>query len=435
MNILVIGSGGREHAICYALLKSSYVENIYCVPGNAGTALSPKCVNISLTHDSSISDVEYYVQLSLNNHIDLVIAGNEEPLAQGVADALAAFNIPCVGPKKRASMLEADKDFAKEFMTKYNIPCAKSKTFTSISEAEEYIKTHPYPLVIKAAGLAAGKGVVIVNNEEEARSTLNSYIVEDKLGEAGHKVVIEDYLEGKEISMLCAVSVSHKEQVILPFLPARDHKKAEDGAKGLNTGGMGAVCPAPDVTPEIMKEFQDKCLTPTLEGIKSEFGEYKGFLFFGLMLTKEGIKVLEFNVRLGDPETQAVLPLIRSDFYLLCKSIVDGTLSSYDLQWMPGFCVAPVAVSKGYPLTYKTGFLVEVDEDVLKDNFTMLFIAGAKLEKDNKIYTSGGRVLSCAAYGNSYDEAIERAYNALEAVNFQGIYYRHDIGREVKESK
>lgn len=442
MNILVIGSGGREHAICWRLAESPNVEKIFVVPGNGGTASESKCTNVSIKSCSYIKDgISPYVQIAKHENCTLAVVGPENPLAEGVADVLWEAGIPCVGPKKDAAQLEASKDLAKAFMKKHKVACAASETFTDEASALEYVKKHGAPVVLKADGLAAGKGVVVAMTMEEALSAVTEIMGGSKVGDAGKKLVVEDYLAGVEISVLAAVSVnvdgtssatSNTTPTILRFLPARDHKRLLDGAKGPNTGGMGAVCPLQDVTPEIMAKFDSDILEPTLRGLVAEKFDYRGFIFFGVMITKDGPKLLEYNVRLGDPETQAVLPLMDFDFSSLCKSITDGTLSKFELKWKDGFQVSPCVVSEGYPNAYAKGKAISVDADKLSKTGAKIFIAGAETAADgsaeNNLVTSGGRVLCCSAYGKTFDEAHKLAYDAVSAVTFDGAFWRKDIG-------
>ena len=344
MKALVIGSGGREHTIAWKLAQSSKIEEIICVPGNGGTTDEAKCKNMN-------GDA---IEIAKNEKVDFAVVGPEDPLSEGIADELWAAGIPTVGPKKQGAALEASKDLSKVFMEKYGVACAASKTFTDKENALEYVKNHGAPIVVKADGLAAGKGVVVAKTVDEALKAVND-MMDGEFGDAGKKLVIEDYLQGVEISVLAAVSVTENsakinKACIKAFLPARDHKRLLDGAKGPNTGGMGAICPPQDVTEQTMNAFQKNILEPTLRGLIEEKMDYRGFIFFGLMLTKDGPKALEYNVRLGDPETQAVLPMMDFDFADLCLAITGETLSDFNLQWKKGFQVAPVAVSGGYPL-------------------------------------------------------------------------------------
>lgn len=422
MKVIVIGSGGREHAIAWRLAQSPKVNEIICVPGNGGTAIEKKCRN---------SDGDA-VKIALEEKVDFAVIGPEDPLAEGLADKLWENNIPAVGPKSKGAALEASKDLSKVFMKKYGVACADSETFTNKEEALAYVRQKGAPIVIKADGLAAGKGVVVAKSLEEAENAVID-LMNGQVGDAGKKLVIEEYLQGVEISVLAAVSVTeetaaNKKACIKAFLPARDHKRLLDGAKGPNTGGMGAVCPLSDVTEETMSLFQKNILEPTLKGLIAEKIDYRGFIFFGLMITKDGPKALEYNVRLGDPETQAVLPMMDFDFSDLCKAIIEGTLQDFDMKWKDGFQVAPVAVSGGYPLKYPKGMEIKLNSDNLEKSGTKVFIAGAKKDEQGKLVTSGGRVLVCSAHGNTFEEAWQKAYNSLKEISFEGMFYRNDIG-------
>ena len=385
MKALVIGSGGREHTIAWKLAQSLKIEEIICVPGNGGTADEAKCKNMN-------GDA---IEIAKNEKVDFAVVGPEDPLSEGIADKLWAAGIPTVGPKKQGAALEASKDLSKVFMEKYGVACAASKTFTDKENALEYVKNHGAPIVVKADGLAAGKGVVVAKTVDEALKAVND-MMDGEFGDAGKKLVIEDYLQGVEISVLAAVSVTENsakinKACIKAFLPARDHKRLLDGAKGPNTGGMGAICPPQDVTEQTMNAFQKNILEPTLRGLIEEKMDYRGFIFFGLMLTKDGPKALEYNVRLG-------------------------------------FQVAPVAVSGGYPLKYPKGKEISIDSAKIKKNGAKVFVAGAVKNENNVLVTSGGRVLACSAHGSSFDEAWKKAYSALEGIKFEGMFYRKDIG-------
>jgi phosphoribosylamine--glycine ligase len=430
MKVMVIGNGGREHAIAWKISQSDSVSEVICVPGNGGTAFEKKCRNVEPGENS-------YAKIARENGCDFAVVGPEDPLAQGVADSLWNEGIPAVGPKKIAAQLESSKDFAKSFMKKYGVACAKSETFTSKDEAISYVKKIGAPIVLKADGLAAGKGVVVAKTLNEALSAVENLMDGELAGDAGKKIVVEEYLRGKEISVLSAVCVTEKfaadgKACIVPFLAARDHKRLLDGALGPNTGGMGAVSPVEDATPEIMEKFRAEILEPTLNGLIAEKFDYRGFIFFGIMLTENGPKCLEYNVRLGDPETQAVLPLMDSDFAELCISITDGTLKNFPLSWKKGFVVSPVAVSGGYPKSYKKGMEISVESDEIEKIGAKIFIAGAIADRrkgaDGKLVTSGGRVLACSCYGETFDEAWKKSYQAMACVDFKDKFFRKDIG-------
>ncbi len=422
MKALVIGSGGREHTIAWRLAQSSKIDEVICVPGNGGTATENKCRNIEGNS----------VEIAKAEKVDFAVVGPEDPLAQGIADELWAAGIPTVGPKAKGAALEASKDLSKIFMKNHGVACAGSETFTDKDKALEYVAKHGAPIVVKADGLAAGKGVVVAKTVEEAQKAVVD-MMDGEFGNAGKKLVIEDYLQGVEISVLAAVSVTEEtakngKACIKAFLPARDHKRLLDGALGPNTGGMGAVCPPQDVTGQTMDAFNKTILEPTLRGLIEEKMDYRGFIFFGLMLTKDGPKALEYNVRLGDPETQAVLPMMDFDFVDLCLAITDGTLKDFDLKWKTGFQVAPVAVSGGYPLKYAKGKKISLDSAKIESTPAKVFIAGAVKNEANELLTSGGRVLACSAHGSTFDEAWKKAYSAMEGISFEGMFYRKDIG-------
>lgn len=436
MNVIVVGNGGREHAICWKLAQSSTVDKVIVVPGNGGTATELKCQNIDPENCDYIKDGENaYIAIAKHENCRMAVIGPENPLAEGLADEFWNAEIPCVGPKKMAAQLEASKDLSKKFMKKYDVACAKSETFVSKDAAIEYVKKHGAPIVIKADGLAAGKGVVVAATEDEAIKAIDDLMENGKVGNAGKKLVIEDYLQGVEISVLAAVSVTPEYAVsgnatIIPFLPARDHKRLLDGAKGPNTGGMGAICPLDDVTPQIMAQFNKDILQPTLNGLIKEKFDYRGFIFFGVMLTPKGPKLLEYNVRLGDPETQAVLPLMDFDFAAMCTSILNGTLNTFKFDWKAGYQVAPVIVSGGYPGEYKKGLQITINEELLKASTAKIFVAGAVSGRrgSKDMLTSGGRVLASSAYGKSFKEAWENAYKGIASVKFENSFYRKDIG-------
>ncbi|MBR6583316.1 MAG: phosphoribosylamine--glycine ligase [Treponema sp.] len=436
MNIIVVGNGGREHTICWKLAQSSLVDKVVVVPGNGGTACEEKCVNVNPKDCDYIKEGENpYVAIAKHENCRMAVIGPEDPLADGLADVFWNADIPCVGPKKAAAQLEASKDLSKNFMKKYGVACAGSETFVNKDAACEYIKKHGAPIVIKADGLAAGKGVVVAATEQEALDAVTDIMDSGRVGDAGKKIVIEDYLEGVEISVLAAVSVTPEYAVqgsatIVPFLAARDHKRLMDGAKGPNTGGMGAVCPLDDVSEETMIQFEKDIMAPTLEGLIKEKFDYRGFIFFGVMLTKQGPKLLEYNVRLGDPETQAVLPLMDFDFAAMCTAILNGSLKDFSFEWKPGYQVAPVVVSGGYPGEYKKGIEITFNEAILNASTAKVFVAGAVSGRRGAgdMLTSGGRVLACSAYGDTFKEAWEKAYQGISAVKFDGAFYRKDIG-------
>lgn len=449
MKVLVVGSGGREHAISWKLAQSENVSEVVCVPGNGGTAKEKKCRNVNpenCDYTETLKGNDAIVQVASFEQVDFAVVGPEDPLCSGLADQLWKCGIPVVGPKSIGAVLEGSKDVAKTFMQKYDVATAKSKTFTNIDDALSYVEEHGAPIVVKADGLAAGKGVVVALDVETAKKAVNDFMKDATLGDAGTKLVIEDYLAGVEISILAAVSVTEtlanaNKATIIPFVPARDHKRLLDGAKGPNTGGMGAVAPLSDVTEEQLKAFEKDILQPTLKGLIQEKMDYRGFIFFGLMLCKDGPKLLEYNVRLGDPETQAVLPLMDFDFAELCKAIYDekqtGTLKDFEksVKWKKGFVCAPVAVSGGYPASYKKGYEISFAEELknIPQEKGKVFIAGAveksdSTETDKPVITSGGRVLAASGFGETFEQAREVAYKMLKGISFTDMQFRNDIG-------
>lgn len=429
MKVIVVGNGGREHAIAWKLAQSSLVEEVICTPGNGGTAFENKCRNIDgKTHED-------FIKIAKDNGCDLCVVGPEDPLCAGLADKFWEEGIPTMGTKREPAQLEGSKDFAKNFMHKYGVACADNKTFTDKAEALAYVKEHGAPIVLKADGLAAGKGVVVALNMEDALKAVEDLMEGSLVGDAGRKLVIEEYMRGVEISILAAVCVNKElsaqgKSCIVPFMSARDHKRLLDGAKGPNTGGMGAICPVDDVTEEVLAKFNSDILEPTLKGIEAEGWDYRGFIFFGLMITKEGPKVIEYNIRLGDPETQAVLPLMDFDFAAMCKATTEGTLKEFKTAWKKGYVVAPVAVSGGYPKAYKKGMKITIDNAEVEKTGAKVFFAGAMEDRrsEGEIVTNGGRVLACSAQADSFDEAWKKAYDAIKHVSFDGMFYRKDIG-------
>jgi phosphoribosylamine--glycine ligase len=400
--------------------------------------LEEKCENapVGLGDPSTEAGQEALAGFVRQTGIALTVVGPEVPLAEGIVDRFRARGLAIVGPDRRAARLEASKVFSKAFMNKYGVRTAGSEDFTDPVKALDSAKAHfsdsaPAPLVIKADGLAAGKGVVIAAGLAEAESCLSSFMKDGSLGVAGSSVVLEEFLEGKEVSVLAAVSVRPGSKgVIKPFVSARDHKRRFDGAQGPNTGGMGSIAPVPDFTAAAQKDFETAILQPTLRGMEAEGMDYRGFIFFGLMVKNDRCSLLEYNVRLGDPETQAVLPLSDFDFAGLCAAILDGTLEKFPLTWKAGAVCAPVAVAGGYPGAYRKGDPIAVNKAALAKTGARLFIAGAERVPGTLLQTSGGRVLAASAWGADADQAWARAYEALGAVSFEGMAYRKDIGRE-----
>lgn len=413
MKILLIGSGGREHALAWKIAKNDRVEKIFVAPGNGGTAIEAKCENIDIT------DIDELLSFAIGESIDLTIVGPEDPLTKGIVDKFKEKGLKIFGPSKRAARLEGSKSFSKDFMKKYGVKTAEYEVFYNHQEALEYLNKCPYPTVVKADGLAAGKGVAICENKEEAVKAVNSFMIDDIFNGAGQKIVIEEFLDGVEASILSITDG----KTIIPFISAKDHKQVFDGSKGPNTGGMGVLAPNPFVTKEVIKDFEENIMNNTLQGIIEEGFDFKGIIFFGLMITKKGSYLLEYNVRMGDPETQSVLNLMESDLLELIESALNEDLENAEVKWNTGSCVNVVLASKGYPGSFVKGYEITVDNEV-KDK---VFIAGAKLE-DGVLKTNGGRVLSVVGVGKNVEEARKDAYKSIEKVNFKDKYYRSDIG-------
>ncbi|SHH36326.1 phosphoribosylamine--glycine ligase [Clostridium collagenovorans DSM 3089] len=416
MKILLVGSGGREHAIAWKLAQNSKVEKIYCAPGNGGTALEDKCENVK------ISGNENLLQFAKENNIDLTVVGPENPLCEGIVDLFKESNLKIFGPDKKAAMLEGSKSFSKDFMKKYGVKTAEYGVFSNKEEAIKYVENCEIPVVIKADGLAAGKGVVICESKEEAISTLEDFMSKDIFKGAGQRVVIEEFLEGVEASILSITDG----KVVLPFVSSKDHKQIFDGNKGANTGGMGTIAPNPYCTEEVLKAFEADIMKPTLKGIQEEDMDFKGIIFFGLMICKKGVYLLEYNVRMGDPETEVVLPLMESDFLELIEAAIEENLSSKEVKFKNASACCIIAASKGYPGSYEVGFEITGTETATGK----VFSAGTEL-KEGKLLTKGGRVLGVTSIGESLEEARNCAYKNIESIDFEGIYYRKDIG-EIK---
>lgn len=414
MKILITGSGGREHAIAFSLSKNEYVENIYCAPGNAGTYYENKCENVKL------NGIDEFVSFAKEKNIDLTIVGSEDLLVEGIVDIFEKNNLKIFGPNKKGAMLEGSKAYAKDFMKKYGIKTALYQTFNQYNKAKEYLKNIDYPIVIKASGLALGKGVVICNNINEANKALEEMMIKKVFGEAGSEIVIEEFLEGYEASIL---SITDGETII-PFISAKDHKKALDNDEGLNTGGMGTIAPNPYYTKEAEDLFIKDILNPTLQGMKKENISFAGIIFFGLMITKKGVYLLEYNVRMGDPETQSVLMLMESDYLSLIESAMDKKLKDINIKWKDKHACCVVMASGGYPSSYNKGYKITGINNINGK----CFIAGAKLDENKDIITSGGRVLNVVNIADSLEEARKLTYNDIEKIDFKDKYFRKDIG-------
>ena len=413
MKIMIVGNGGREHAIAFKISKNGNVDKIYCAPGNGGTASMDKCENVNIKGVLQLAD------FAAENKVDLTIVGPEVPLTEGLVDEFKARGLNAFGPGRDAAMLEGSKVYSKAFMKKYGIKTAAYETFEEKEPALEYLKKCDYPVVIKADGLAAGKGVVICDDYAMAENTIIEFMVEDIFQGSGKRIIVEEFLVGPEASIL---SITDGE-VILPFMSAKDHKQIFDGGKGPNTGGMGAISPNPYYTKEVMEDFTKNIMEPTLRGIREEELDYTGIIFFGVMITGKGAYLLEYNVRLGDPETQAVLPLMKSDFVELVTAALDKKLKDFKLEWYEGASCCVVAASGGYPGKYAKGFEITGIEDCDR-----VFAAGVSY-KNGKFFTDGGRVLCTQSNGKTLEEAIDLAYKNMRKIKFDGIYYRKDIGK------
>ncbi|MGM9975211.1 MAG: phosphoribosylamine--glycine ligase [Clostridiaceae bacterium] len=414
MKLLIVGSGGREHALAWKAAQNPKVQRIFCAPGNGGTALENKCTNVNIT---AIEDLAAFAK---DNGVDLTIIGPEEPLTKGITDYFKEEGLRCFGPSRKASALEGSKVYSKAFMKKYGVKTAEYESFRDASKAKAYLKGCSLPIVIKADGLAAGKGVYICETLEEAEKAIEEIMVLDIFNGAGGEVVIEEYLQGVEASILSITDG----KTIIPFISAKDHKQLYEGGKGPNTGGMGVIAPNPYVTPEVMEAFNKDILLPTLKGIQEEALDFTGIIFFGIMITSKGVYLLEYNVRLGDPETEAVIPLMETDLIDLVDAALEGSLSEFNIRWKKGHACSVVGVSGGYPGSYKKGYTIEIQDNPAEK----VFIAGASLAED-KLITSGGRVLCTTALGATKEEAYNKAYEAMDKINFKDMYFREDIGK------
>ncbi len=423
MKVLVIGSGGREHVICWKIAQSKKVDKIYCAPGNAGISEVAECVDIKAM------EFDKLVAFAKENDIDLTVVGMDDPLVGGIVDAFEAEGLRVFGPRKNAAILEGSKAFSKDLMKKYNIPTAAYETFTSQEKAKEYLETSKYPIVLKADGLALGKGVLICETKEEAMAGVQELMMDKKFGSAGNTIVVEEFMTGREISVLSFVDGN----TIKIMSSAQDHKRALDGDKGLNTGGMGNFSPSPFYTEEVDDFCKKYIYQATVDAMKAEGREFKGVIFFGLMLTNDGPKVLEYNARFGDPEAQVVLPRMKNDIIDVFEACIDGTLDKIDFQFEDNACVCVILASDGYPLAYEKGFeITGLDNFKNKDGY-YLFHAGTKFNEEGKAVTNGGRVLGVTALGKTLKEARANAYEATEWVGFKNKYMRHDIGKAIDE--
>ena len=421
MKIMVVGGGGREHAIIKKIKENKNAEIIYALPGNGGISKDAVCVDIKAT------DIENIVKFAKENSIDFAVVAPDDPLVMGLVDRLHEIGIKCFGPESKAAIIEGSKVFSKNLMQKYNIPTAKYNVFDNPDKAMEHLEKSEFPIVIKADGLALGKGVIIAENIEMAKDAVTSIMKDKIFKESGNRIVVEEFLTGPEVSVLCFTDG----KTIKPMVSSMDHKRAYDGDKGPNTGGMGTVAPNPYYTKEVAKECMEKIFIPTVNAMNNEGRSFKGCLYFGLMITKNGTKVIEYNCRFGDPETQVVLPLLKSDLLDIMIAVENEELDKTDVEFSNGNACCVVIASDGYPKSYNKGY--EITEDEMPEN-VIVYHAGTAL-KDGKIVTSGGRVIGVTATADTLENAIKLAYNCAEKITFEGAFYRNDIGKRAMEVK
>ena len=421
MKVLVIGSGGREHAIIRKLKENPTIGEIICAPGNGGIAADAKCVSVSAI------DLANMVELAKNEKVDFCVVTPDDPLAMGMVDILEMEGIPCFGPNANAAIIESSKVFAKNLMKKYQIPTAGYAVFSDAQEAINYIRTeNRYPTVLKADGLALGKGVLIAQTEEEAVQAVNELMVDQAFGQAGKQIVIEEFMTGPEVSVL-AFTDGH---VVVPMISSMDHKRALDNDEGLNTGGMGTIAPSPFYTKEIAEVCMKTIFLPTIEAMNQEGRPFKGCLYFGLMLTPEGPRVVEYNCRFGDPETQVVLPLLKTDLFTIMRAVHDKKLSEVTIEWEDKACACVILASGGYPQKYHKGYEIDGLDDYGQVEGVTIYHAGTAW-KDGKYYTNGGRVLGVSAVGDTLEQALQLSYDKIKEIHFTDMHYRTDIGRKV----
>ncbi|AOE50852.1 phosphoribosylamine--glycine ligase [Kangiella sediminilitoris] len=421
MNVLIIGSGGREHALAWKAAQSDNVSKVFVAPGNAGTALEDKVENIAI----GVEAIDELVAFAKDNNVELTIVGPEAPLVIGVVDSFKNAGLKCFGPTKGAAQLEGSKAFTKDFLARHKIPTAAYQNFTEIEPAKAYVREMGTPIVIKADGLAAGKGVIIAQNEAEADAAIDDMLAGNKFGDAGHRVVIEEFLQGEEASFIVMVDGKN----ILPLASSQDHKARDNGDKGPNTGGMGAYSPAPVVTAEMHDRIMEQVIVPTVEGMAAEGHPYTGFLYAGVMIDSDGVpKVLEYNCRFGDPETQPIMSRLKSDLVELCLTAIDGKLDTATADWDPRAAIGVVMAAGGYPESYPKGDVISGLDSVNDINTIGKVFHAGTAEKEGNIVTSGGRVLCVVALGNNVTEAQKKAYQAVEKINWDKVYYRTDIG-------
>ncbi len=416
MNVLVAGSGGREHTIIKTLAKSPKAPKLYAFPGNGGIADDAICI------PGNVKDLDALKQACLDNKIDFAVIAPDDPLVLGAVDVLNEAGIPCFGPRKNAAIIEGSKIFSKNLMKKYGIPTAKYEVFDKTEPALDFIHTLSCPIVIKADGLALGKGVIIAQSMEEAEDAVRSMMEEKKFGDSGSKIVIEEFLEGPEVSVLAFTD----SKTMVPMVSSMDHKRAGDNDTGLNTGGMGTIAPNPAYTPEVADRCMKEIFLPTMDAMNKEGRPFKGCLYFGLMITKDGPKVIEYNCRFGDPETQVVLPLLESDLLEIMMAVENECLSDVSVKFSSGAACCVVMASKGYPEKYETGFVMDIPSDTGAE----VFCAGVKLNAEGKKISGGGRVLGITATADSLQNAVNKAYDAVKKISFENAYYRNDIGQK-----
>ena len=419
MKILVVGGGGREHAIIKKLKENTSVTEIFATPGNGGIAKDATCVNIGA------KDIDKIVAFAVENAIDYAVVAPDDPLVLGCVDALEEKGIPCFGPRANAAIIEGSKVFSKNLMKKYNIPTAAYEVFTDMESAITYLETAPIPTVIKADGLALGKGVIIAETREDAKEAVKSMMSDKVFGKSGDQIVIEEFLTGPEVSVLAFTDG----KTVKPMISSMDHKRAGDNDTGLNTGGMGTVAPNPYYTEEIAKVCMETIFLPTIGAMNAEGRTFKGCLYFGLMLTPNGPKVIEYNCRFGDPETQVVLPLLESDLLTVMQATTNGTLAETEVKFADKNACCVIMASKGYPTAYEKGFEMTIPEDIWNN----VYVAGASL-KDGKLLTNGGRVLGATAVADTLENAIQEAYKMVDTIHFDNAYYRHDIGAKAMKA-
>ena len=414
MKIMVIGGGGREHAIIKKLKENKAIDKIYALPGNGGIENDAVCIPIGAC------EIDKIVDFASSERIDYAVVAPDDPLVLGAVDRLEEIGIPCFGPRANAAIIEGSKVFSKNLMKKYSIPTASYETFNDMEKALAYLENAPIPTVIKADGLALGKGVTVAFTREEAKKAVVEAMQDKKFGRSGESIVIEEYLEGPEISVLAFTDG----KTVKPMVSSMDHKRSGDNDTGLNTGGMGTIAPNPYYTDKVAKICMDTIFVPTINAMNREGRTFKGCLYFGLMLTKDGPKVIEYNCRFGDPETQVVLPLLESDLLTVMKATTDGTLSETDVKFKDADACCVIMASDGYPVSYKKGYEITIPEEI----FDSVYVAGAT-QKDGKLYTSGGRVLGVTSVASTLKEAIDCSYKKVKEISFENAYYRHDIGQ------